>query len=80
MGDPGLGCCPKRMPNRLARRPHAKWRGTPVCVGGVPGAAPVTSETKREREQAALRRVTLTELEGRSRSGGEQWRRKANDG
>jgi hypothetical protein len=34
----------------------------------------------REREQAAPRRVTLTEAEDRSRSGGEQWKRKANDG
>jgi hypothetical protein len=42
--------------------------------------APVTSETReREREQAAPRRVTLTKSEGRSRSGGEQWKKEAND-
>jgi hypothetical protein len=33
----------------------------------------MTSETVRE--QAALRRVTLSESEERSRSGGEQWKR-----
>jgi hypothetical protein len=33
-----------------------------------------------QTEQAALRRVTLTESEERSRSGGEQWKREANDG
>jgi hypothetical protein len=35
---------------------------------------------EREREQAASRRVTLTESEERSRSGGEQCKRKAYDG
>jgi hypothetical protein len=33
-----------------------------------------------QREQAALRRVTVTESEERSKSGGEQWKREANDG
>jgi hypothetical protein len=37
-------------------------------------------EREREREQAALRRVKLTKSEERSRSGGEQWKTKANDG
>jgi hypothetical protein len=32
-----------------------------------------------QTEQVALRRVTLTKSEERSRSGGEQWKRKAND-
>jgi hypothetical protein len=35
----------------------------------------MTSKTDRKREQAAPRRVTLTELEERSRSGREQWKR-----
>jgi hypothetical protein len=37
-------------------------------------------QDQREREQAAPRRVTLTQSEEKSRSGGEQWKRKANDG
>jgi hypothetical protein len=42
-------------------------RGVPQAgLGGVPGMAPATSET--EREQAAPRRMTLTESEERSRS------------
>jgi hypothetical protein len=36
-------------------------------------------EREREREQVASRRVTLTVSEERNRSGGEQWKRKAND-
>jgi hypothetical protein len=39
-GVSGLGHRPYRMPNRLARHPSAKRRGTPVGLGGVPGAAP----------------------------------------
>jgi hypothetical protein len=35
---------------------------------------------QRQRDQAAPRKVTLTKSEKRSRSGGEQWKRKANDG
>jgi hypothetical protein len=37
--SPDLGHHPQRMPNWLARRPHAKQRGTPVGVGGIPGIA-----------------------------------------
>jgi hypothetical protein len=47
-----------------------------VGVGGIPGTARLPDQT----EQAAMSRVTLTESEERSRSGGEQWKRKANDG
>jgi hypothetical protein len=42
--------------NSLARCPRAKRWAPQMGVGGVPGAVPVTSETReREREQAALR-------------------------
>jgi hypothetical protein len=34
---------------------------------------------EREREQAVPKRVTLNKSEERSRLGGEQWKRKAND-
>jgi hypothetical protein len=34
-----LGHRPKRMPNKLARHPHAKWKGNPVGMGGTPGEA-----------------------------------------
>jgi hypothetical protein len=40
----------------------------------------MASQLPDQIEQAALRLVTLTEFEERSRSGGEQWNRKANDG
>jgi hypothetical protein len=48
-----------------------------VGVGGIPGTAPQLPD---QTEQAAPRRVTLTESEERSRSGGGQWKREANDG
>jgi hypothetical protein len=48
--------------NQLARHPCAKWWAPQWAERGVPGEAPATSET-REREQAALRRVTLTNPE-----------------
>jgi hypothetical protein len=37
--SPDLGHHPQKMPNWLARHPHAKQRGTPVGVGGIPGIA-----------------------------------------
>jgi hypothetical protein len=37
VGIPSLGHHPKRIPNRLARHSHAKQRGTPTSVGGIPG-------------------------------------------
>jgi hypothetical protein len=48
-----------------------------VGVGGVPGTGPRLPD---QTERAALRRVTLTEFEERNRSGGQQWKRDANDG
>jgi hypothetical protein len=33
----------QRMPNQLARHPHAKWWAPQAVVGGVPGAVPATS-------------------------------------
>jgi hypothetical protein len=76
-GVPSLGCYSQGMPNWLARHPHAKRRGTPGGVGGIPGMVP---QLPNKTEQAAPRRVTLTKSEERSRSGGEQWKRNANDG
>jgi hypothetical protein len=40
----------------------------------------MTPQLPDQTEQTALRRVTLTESEKRNRSGGEQWKREANDG
>jgi hypothetical protein len=81
-GLPSNGKCP----NQLARRPCAKqWAPQwlrEVCLAWclrLPGPER-EREREREREQAAPRRVTLTESEGRSRSGGQQWKREANDG
>jgi hypothetical protein len=48
-----------------------------VGIEGVPGAVP---QLPYQTEQAALRMVTLTKSEERSKSGGEQWKREANDG
>jgi hypothetical protein len=49
VGIPGLGCRQQRMLNQLARNPCAKWWVPHTGVGGMPGGAPATSET-RERE------------------------------
>jgi hypothetical protein len=45
------------MPNWLARCPHAKQRGAPVGIGGIPGAAPQLPD---QTEQAAPKKVTLS--------------------
>jgi hypothetical protein len=65
------------MPNWLSRHPRAKLKGTPAGIGDIPGAVPQLPD---QTEQAALRRVTFTESEERGRSGGEKWKREANDG
>jgi hypothetical protein len=38
-GCPWPGSPSTEMPNWLARHPHAKWRGAPVGVAGIPGVA-----------------------------------------
>jgi hypothetical protein len=48
-----------------------------LSIGGIPGVVPRLPD---QTEQSALRSVTLTESEERSRSGGEQWTKEANDG
>jgi hypothetical protein len=70
----------QRIPNLLARYPCAKWRGTPSRDRRCAWHATCDFQDQREKEQAAPRRVALTESEERSRSGGEQWKREANDG